>query len=104
MAHPVTQNTTTLEITGISLALMKRIEERAKERGEDSRSFVREWLQESLGVATDSPKQASLEEILSPLREDFENTGMTDDELGEFISHEIKQYRTAHKTKTPVRS
>lgn len=32
-------------------------------------------------------------QILAPLQEDFEATGMTDEELGEFIDAEIKAHR-----------
>lgn len=41
----------------------------------------------------------TFEEILTPLHEDFEETGMTDEELGEFIDAEIKAYRAERRAK-----
>jgi len=38
-------------------------------------------------------------EILAPLQHDFEATGMTDEELGEFIDAEIKAHRTERRAK-----
>ena len=36
-------------------------------------------------------------EILEPLQQDFEATGMTDEELGEFIDAEIKAHRAERR-------
>lgn len=38
--------------------------------------------------------------ILAPLQQDFEATGMTDEDLGEFIDTEIKAYRSERRAKT----
>jgi len=38
-------------------------------------------------------------EILEPLQQDFEETGMTDEELGEFIDAEIEAYRAERRAK-----
>jgi hypothetical protein len=38
-------------------------------------------------------------EILAPLQQDFEATGMTDEELGEFIDAEIKAHRAERRAR-----
>ena len=50
--------------------------------------------------ATDAPKkEETFAEILAMVQEDFDASGMTDDELGEMIDAEIKAYRAERRAK-----
>lgn len=44
-------------------------------------------------------KEETFEEICAMLQADFDASGMTDDELGELIDAEIKEYRAERRAK-----
>lgn len=45
--------------------------------------------------------QQLFDEVFGPLQKGFEESGMTDDELGEFIDAEIATYRAERRAKEP---
>jgi hypothetical protein len=49
--------------------------------------------------ATPPRKRKSFEEVFGPLQKGFDEGGMTDDELGEFIDAEITAYRAERSAK-----
>ena len=53
-----------------------------------------------VGSSNKDEMRPTFAEILAPLQQDFEATGMTDEELGEFIDAEIKAHRAERRAKT----
>lgn len=88
--------THTIEIREIPEDLLKRLDQWAQERGRDRSQAVREIIEAKF---QETPPERTFAEIVAPLQEDFEATGMTDEELGEFIDAEIKAHRAEQRAK-----
>jgi hypothetical protein len=77
-----------IELRDLSAELLSQLDERAKQRGMDRQSYVVRLIKRDLsGSAT------SIDEILAPVREDFNATGMTEEELTAFIEEELAAAR-----------
>lgn len=86
----------TIEVK-LSDELLKRLDERIRERGGDRSRYIQEVLEKDLCGTPHAGM--TFAEILAPLQQDFEATGMTEEELGEFIEAEIKAYRAERGAK-----
>ncbi len=58
------------------------LEEKAKNQGKDVAEYVENLIEK------DIDRQKTLDEILTPIRKDFAESGMTEDDLGELIESE----------------
>lgn len=68
-----------------------RVRERAAAAGKDVAAFVAE-------VALKAITAPTLDEMLAPVREQFARSGMTDDELGDFledVKHDMRREKRA---------
>ena len=71
-----------LEISGISPEVLSALTERAQRHGKTPAVYVRELIEADL-LAT-----RPFSEILAPVREDFRQSGMTEDELDALVEEE----------------
>ncbi len=74
--------TGTLEISGIPSEVLKALTERAQRHGKTSAVYVRELIE------ADILASRSFAEILAPIREDFQKSGMREDEFDTLIEEE----------------
>jgi hypothetical protein len=51
--------------------------------------------------AKESPAEKSFREIVAPSQAGFDQTGLTDDELSDFLEAEVKAYRAEQATNEP---
>jgi Asp-tRNA(Asn)/Glu-tRNA(Gln) amidotransferase C subunit len=58
------------------------LEEKARNQGKDIAEYVENLIEK------DIDRRKTLDEILAPLRKDFAESGMTEDDLGELIESE----------------
>jgi len=75
----------TLQIS-LSPVAEARLRQRAVASGQDVSSYAQRLLDEAL-------RKPTLDEILAPVREEFETSGMTEDELSELLEtakHEMR--------------
>ncbi len=78
----------------LPLDMEKKLRARAAATGKDVDTFVREVIEEKLHTPQ------TFDEICAPIREEFEKSGMTDEELAalvEEIREEIWQEKQARK-------
>jgi metal-responsive CopG/Arc/MetJ family transcriptional regulator len=90
--------THTIEVI-ISTDLLERIDERAQACGRDRSQVIQDIIARALQEEKRPHAGMTFAEILEPLQKDFEATGMTEEELGEFIDAEIKAYRSEQRAK-----
>lgn len=91
----------TLEAIEIKLPvdLLKKIRAEARRRGTNPDAVIAEAASEKVARIEQSPHAGmTFREILAPLAEDFEKTGMTDDELGDWIDSEIETHRAEKRS------
>lgn len=92
----------------LSLEAERKLQERATRSGQTVEGFVQKLLERELlgvngGQEAGSPDQGAgttLDEVLAPVREEFEKSGMTEDELAalvEEVREEIWQEQQARK-------
>jgi metal-responsive CopG/Arc/MetJ family transcriptional regulator len=92
-------DTYTIEVTGIPEDLLQRLDKWMREQGRDRSQFIREIIEEKLQEHEKPQSGKTFAEILAPLQQDFEATGMSDEELGDFIDAEIKAHRAERRAK-----
>lgn len=92
-------HTYTIEVTGIPEDLLQRLDKWMREQGRDRSQFIREIIEEKLQEKEKPNSEKTFAEILAPLQQDFEATGMTDAELGDFVDAEIKAHRSERRAK-----
>ena len=83
-AMSTTTETHTIEITGIPSELLRRLDERVRQCGGDRNTYIREVLEKELA----GPQPGSglaFDEIAAPLRQDFQASGMSEEELGALV-------------------
>lgn len=64
---------------GLKLALLKAVERKAKHHGQTTPEYVRAIIQR------DQLAEKSFDEILRPVREDFQKSGITEDQLDQIV-------------------
>jgi predicted DNA-binding protein len=89
--------THTIEVTGVPDDLLTRLDRRMREQGRDRSQFIRELIEQNLEAQEQPDAGMAFREIVAPLQEDFEATGMTDEQLGELIDAEIKGFRAERR-------
>lgn len=72
--------------------LRDRFEERVREHGGDQEQYLRQLLERDLRAGVPHARM-TFREIFAPSQEGFAASGMTGDELGEFVEAEVKAYR-----------
>ena len=95
-------HTHTIEVTGLPDDVLQRLDSWMREQGRDRSEFIREIIEEKLQDHENPTAASTFAEILAPLQQDFEATGMTDDELGDFIDAEIKSHRSERRSKAAL--
>ena len=83
---------TTLTIN-VSPDVSARLAEKAKSKGQDIVEYVEVLVAEQV-------RRPTLEEILAPVRQEFAESGMTEDELDEFmysVRRKMKEEKAAQK-------
>ena len=89
--------TLTIEVSGISDETMSRLDKRAEACGTDRSQIILEIIEAGLKDTQSAAHELTFAEIVAPLQQDFEASGMSEDELGEFIDSEIQAYRRERK-------
>lgn len=74
----------TIEIVDIPEDLLRRLDKKVRERGGDRSSYIREVLEKDLREEAPSAT-TSFDEIAAPIRQDFQASGMTEEELDTLI-------------------
>jgi len=89
--------TTTLQIT-LHAETEARLRERARQAGQDPSSYAAQLLHEAV-------RKPSLDEILAPVRQAFEASGMTEEELSDLLEREKHAMRAEKRlSEQPGRS
>jgi hypothetical protein len=78
--------------------LRERFEARVREHGGDQGQYFRNLLERDLRVETPHPGM-TFREIFAPSQEGFAATGMTDEELSDFVEAEVKAYRAERRAR-----
>jgi hypothetical protein len=90
--------TYTIQITGVPGELLRRLDERVQECGGDRSGYICEVLEKDL--AEQMPHAGmTFREIFAPAQEGFDQSGMTDEELSDFIEAEVKAYRAERRAR-----
>ncbi len=76
-------DTVTVEV-GIPKEVMARLTARARACGRGVSEYLRGLIEQDLAAGPRRPSP-TLDEILAPVHEDFERSGMTEDELYDFL-------------------
>src|SRR5438552_898194 len=71
----------------------RRVRERAEQVGRPVNDYVCELIERDLTGANRQKVIADINQVLEPLRRDFDESGMTDEELDAFLQAEIDAYR-----------
>ncbi len=69
----------------------RRLLERATESGQDVVSYVQRLIQR------DIEHPSTLRKLVAPIHEDFRGSGMTEEELEEFLKGELGEVRKGHR-------
>jgi hypothetical protein len=78
--------TYTIEIKDISPELLRKIDEKARLRGADRGAVARELIEKGLEAEVEKPHAGmSFQELLAPVQRDFEESGMTEEELDTLV-------------------
>lgn len=84
-------------------ALYERLSTIATRQGRKVEEVADDLLTETLDKGNGSGSRGkTFAEIFSPLEEDFAASGMTDDELGDFIGAEVKAHRIDQQQRSNV--
>lgn len=80
----------------ITISVPPKIEgilaQKAADKGQDIKEFIESLVENQIS-------KPSLDEILAPMREDFANSGMTEDDLDELIKTERRAMREERRAK-----
>ena len=71
-------------------AILEKLQAQAVATGKDVETLVREAVEVRLAIAGHS-----FRDIMAPVHEDFEKSGMTDDELGRLVDEAVADARAA---------
>ncbi len=83
-------------------ALYERLATLATRRGKKVEDVADEILTETLEKTAAPPHSGmTFAEIFAPVQEDFDASGMTDEELSEFVEAEVKTYRAERRGSEP---
>lgn len=82
-----------LTITEIPPEMAEALDERARHNGKSVEEYVRALIE------TDLLASRSFDEILAPVRKGFADSGMSEEELTDFIESEVKAYRAEKRTR-----
>jgi len=77
----------------LSKAALEKLSDRATAAGEDVAAYASDLLERAV-------LKPSLDEILAPVRADFANSGMTEEEIMEFGKSLVQKVRDEKKAKT----
>jgi hypothetical protein len=91
-----------IQISGIPGELLRRLDERVRERGSDRSEYICEVLEKELAEETPHAGM-TFREIFAPSQDGFDQSGMTDEELSDFIEAEVKTYRAERRAAGPRR-
>lgn len=84
----------------VVLELEPEVEETLKKRAAARGSEFNVYLQ---GLLKEQASKRSYEEVMTPVWDAFERTGMTEDELGELIDREVKAVRAERRSRREQR-
>ncbi len=78
----------------LSPEVEKKLRQRAVQNGQDVEGYVHQLIEKSV-VADEIPVHAGLtfDEILAPIREEFEASGMSEEEALQLFDEELKAVR-----------
>ena len=91
-------STITIKVT-IPEELRERFEARVQEHGGDQIDYLRELLERDLNGEERPHAGMTFAEIFAPCAEDFAATGMTDEELAEWVEAEVKASRAERRAR-----
>ncbi len=87
----------TIVVTDIPEELVQRLDARVREHGGDRAGFIRELLQRVLDGEPAPQAEPSLDALLAPIRQGFEASGLTDDELDKLFEEAREEvWRAKH--------
>ncbi len=83
----MSQQTTTLKITGVPIETLEALETNARASGMSVDEYACELIEK--GLAAQEP---TIDEILAPFRREVEESGITDEELDELFMEARRDY------------
>ncbi len=86
--------THTIELPGVPDELIKRLDERLRETGQDRAEYLIRLIERDLA------HPATVDEILEPFRQGFKESGMSEEELTELIDTEVRAVRAEKRAKS----
>jgi hypothetical protein len=86
--------TYTVEVSGLSDALLKLLDERIRKRGGDRSDHIREFVEKGLAEEEARATGKSFDEVLASIRQGFAESGMDEDETLALFTEGLKAVRT----------
>jgi hypothetical protein len=94
-----TMATYTIEVTGFSDVLLKRLDERIRKRGGDRSTHIQEFVEKGLAEEEAHTTGKSFDEALASIRQGFAESGMDEDETLALLTEGLKAVRTERGTR-----
>lgn len=83
----------TIEVHGVSEALLQRLDERARESGIDRSQVIQAILSKELGNQETETATSSFDAVLAPIRQGFAEGGLSEDEATGLLEEGLRAVR-----------